>query len=70
MREWVQDCYVNTFANAPLDGRAVEVAACKLRVVRGGSYKSTPAELRIAARARLDTATRDDLTGFRVAAQP
>ena len=70
LREWVQDCYVNTFANAPLDGRAVEVAACKLRVVRGGSFKSTPAELRIAARARIDSAARDDLTGFRVAAQP
>lgn len=70
VREWVQDCYVNTFANAPLDGRSVEVAACKLRVVRGGSYKSTPAELRIAARARLDSNLRDDLTGFRVAAQP
>ena len=27
LREWVQDCYVNTFANAPLDGRAAEVAA-------------------------------------------
>lgn len=70
LREWVQDCYVNTFANAPLDGRSVEVAACKLRVVRGGAYKSTPAELRIAARARLDSAARDNLTGFRVAAQP
>ncbi|MEQ9506780.1 MAG: SUMF1/EgtB/PvdO family nonheme iron enzyme [Hyphomonas sp.] len=70
LREWVQDCYVNTFANAPLDGRSVEVAACKLRVVRGGSFRSTPAELRIAARARLDSAVRDDLTGFRVASQP
>jgi formylglycine-generating enzyme required for sulfatase activity len=70
VREWVQDCYVNTFANAPLDGRSVEVAACKLRVLRGGSFKSTPAELRIAARARNDAAVRDELTGFRVAAQP
>mgnify|MGYP001166161366 CR=1 FL=1 len=70
VREWVQDCYVNTFANAPLDGRAVEVAACKLRVLRGGSYKSSPAELRIAARARNDSAVRDEVTGFRVAAQP
>lgn len=70
LREWVQDCYVNTFANAPLDGRSVEVAACKMRVVRGGSYKSEPAELRIAARARIAPATRDDLTGFRIAAAP
>lgn len=70
LREWVQDCYINTFANAPLDGRSVEVAACKLRVLRGGSFKSTPAELRVAARARNDAAVRDNLTGFRVAAQP
>ena len=69
-REWVQDCYVNTFANAPLDGRAAEVAGCELRIVRGGSFKSTLAELRIAARARIDSAARDDLTGFRVAVQP
>jgi formylglycine-generating enzyme required for sulfatase activity len=70
LREWVQDCYVNTFANAPLDGRSVELPACKMRVVRGGSFKSTPEELRIAARARIAPATRDDITGFRVAAAP
>ena len=70
LREWVQDCYVNTFANAPLDGRSVEQPACKMRVVRGGSFKSTPEELRIAARARIAPATRDDITGFRVAAAP
>lgn len=70
LREWVQDCYVNSFANAPLDGRSVELAGCKMRVVRGGSFKSTPEELRIAARARIVPATRDDITGFRVAAAP
>ena len=70
LREWVQDCYVNTFANAPLDGRSVELPSCKMRVVRGGSFKSTPEELRIAARARIAPATRDDITGFRVAAAP
>jgi formylglycine-generating enzyme required for sulfatase activity len=70
LREWVQDCYVNTYANAPLDGRAVEVPACKQRVVRGGSHVSTPAELRIAGRTKADSALRDDLTGFRVAAAP
>jgi formylglycine-generating enzyme required for sulfatase activity len=41
-----------------------------MRVVRGGSFKSTPEELRIAARARIAPATRDDITGFRVAAAP
>jgi formylglycine-generating enzyme required for sulfatase activity len=70
LREWTQDCYVDTFANAPLDGRAVEAASCKQRVVRGGSHVSTAAELRIAARTRNESAFRDDLTGFRVAAAP
>jgi formylglycine-generating enzyme required for sulfatase activity len=70
LREWVQDCYVNTFADAPLDGRAVEGTPCKQHVVRGGSHISSPADLRIAARGRNDTAFRDELTGFRVAAAP
>lgn len=69
-REWVQDCYVNTFANAPLDGRAVEAAKCASHVIRGGAFSQTPAELRIAARDRGATVRRDALTGFRVAAAP
>ena len=40
--EWVQDCYKDTYANAPPDGRATsEVASC-LRVIRGGSWYSEP----------------------------
>jgi formylglycine-generating enzyme required for sulfatase activity len=69
-REWVQDCYVNTFAKAPLDGRSVEVAKCAQRVVRGGSFNDGVEALRIAARARNAPDFRDRLTGFRVAAAP
>jgi formylglycine-generating enzyme required for sulfatase activity len=70
VREWTQDCYVNTFTNAPLDGRAVEVAKCTQRVVRGGSFNDGVEALRIAARARNALDFRDRLTGFRVAAAP
>jgi formylglycine-generating enzyme required for sulfatase activity len=70
VREWTQDCYVNTFANAPLDGRAVEVTKCTQRVVRGGSFNDGVEALRIAARARNAPDFRDRLTGFRVAAAP
>ena len=69
-REWVQDCYVNTFAKAPLDGRSVEIAKCSQRVVRGGSFNDGVEALRIAARARNAPDFRDRLTGFRVAAAP
>jgi formylglycine-generating enzyme required for sulfatase activity len=70
VREWVQDCYVNTFAKAPLDGRSVEVSKCAQRVLRGGSYSDAVESLRIAARSRNDPAKRDTRTGFRIAAAP
>jgi|JI10StandDraft_1071094.scaffolds.fasta_scaffold19946_2 formylglycine-generating enzyme required for sulfatase activity len=70
VREWTQDCYVNTFAKAPLDGRSVEVAKCAQRVLRGGSFADGVEALRIAARARNAPDFRDKLTGFRVAAAP
>jgi len=70
VREWVQDCYVNTFAKAPLDGRSVEVAKCAQRVLRGGTYSDPVEGLRIAARSRNDPTKRDARTGFRIASAP
>ena len=70
VREWVQDCYVNTFAKAPLDGRSVEVAKCAQRVMRGGAYSDAVEALRIAARTRNDPTKRDTRTGFRIASAP
>lgn len=64
--EWVQDCYVNTFADAPKDGSAVSTSNCQ-RVIRGGSWKGTSSDLRIANRSRLAASTRDTSIGFRVA---
>lgn len=69
-REWTQDCYVNTYAKAPLDGRSVELAKCAKRVVRGGAYSDTVETLRIAARSSADPALRDKRTGFRIASAP
>ena len=36
--EWVQDCYKDTYAGAPPDGRATSDVASCLRVLRGGSW--------------------------------
>ena len=48
--EWVQDCYHEDYVGAPADGNAWESDHCALRVLRGGSYRSTSAELRPAYR--------------------
>jgi formylglycine-generating enzyme required for sulfatase activity len=65
--EWVQDCYVDSYTDAPQDGSAVkDYDKCK-RVNRGGSWGDYPKYLRSASR-RWDTPTsRYSMVGFRVA---
>jgi formylglycine-generating enzyme required for sulfatase activity len=67
-REWVADCYVNSYVNAPDDGRAVTEGDCSKRVVRGGAWSNPPADLRVANRSRIDTGVRAQYMGLRVAA--
>jgi formylglycine-generating enzyme required for sulfatase activity len=69
-REWVEDCYVNSYADALPDGRPYTAGNCALRVVRGGGWRSQQGEFRIANRARLPRNTRDATIGFRVASAP
>ena len=70
--EWVQDCYHENYRGAPGDGSAWESENCDLRVLRGGSYRSTAAELRPAYRKASRNVFYGRLTefedyGFRVA---
>ena len=67
-REWVADCYVNNFTKAPGDGSAVTDGDCGKRVIRGGAWSSSPADLRIANRSRIDAGVRAGYMGVRVAA--
>jgi len=64
--EWVEDCYINNFTNAPTDGSAVLTGDCNRRVVRGGSWRSKPGDMRTANRSRINSNTRDRSLGFRV----
>lgn len=66
-REWVQDCQTTSRTGAPLDGRAWEWSGCTLRGVRGGSFLSTAAGARSAARERAAPSLRAFDLGFRVA---
>lgn len=69
VREWVADCYVNSYANAPSDGRVVGGANCSQPVVRGASWRQGAAQHRAANRARFRRSVRDSALGFRVVAE-
>ena len=66
--EWVEDCYTDSYANRPRDGRAwVWLGGCTRHVVRGGSWLSPPSRARSAQRDQADAMDKADSIGFRVA---
>jgi formylglycine-generating enzyme required for sulfatase activity len=70
--EWVEDCWVGSYAGAPVDAsQAVTTEGCTSRVLRGGSWKDGPQFLRSAGRLRYITAYRmNNEIGFRLARTP
>ncbi|WP_158588508.1 SUMF1/EgtB/PvdO family nonheme iron enzyme [Henriciella mobilis] len=66
-REWVEDCYINTYANIPQDGRPQTNGDCSRRLLRGGSWEEDAGTHRAANRARSRQDTRDGTYSFRVA---
>ena len=71
--EWVQDCWHNSYDNAPSDGRAWLEAArgtCGARVLRGGSWYNLPGLLHSAYRDGNDPDSRYNFIGFRVVCRP
>lgn len=48
--QWVQDCYADSYAEAPTDGSAHDPPGCTHRVLRGGTWGDTPAMIRSAFR--------------------
>jgi formylglycine-generating enzyme len=65
--EWVEDCYVGDYTEAPKDGRAVTIQDCDHRVVRGGSWDDFPRNLRAAYRADYPLYYQSYTIGFRLA---
>jgi formylglycine-generating enzyme required for sulfatase activity len=64
--EWVEDCWNDTYRNAPKDASAWTSGDCRLRVLRGGNFTSPAAAVRSAARFRYDEDVRYYANGFRV----
>ena len=68
VREWVEDCWNDSYIGAPDDGSAwIERGNCKQRVMRGGSWRDEPDDLRSADRKNNPVGNRRDFYGFRVA---
>jgi len=75
--QWTEDCYDNSYAGIPTDGRANETPSTDpkandsqgkcLRVDRGGSWMFPAWLLRSATRERNPADFRNDVMGFRVA---
>ena len=66
--EWVEDCYADSYRDAPADGSAVSPVGCEWRVVRGGGWNTTtPENMRAGFRLRRVPDSARDNVGFRVA---
>jgi formylglycine-generating enzyme required for sulfatase activity len=63
--EWVEDCWNETYRNAPRDGSAWTSGDCQLRVLRGGSFTSKPNAVHSTSRFRYDHDVRYYANGFR-----
>ena len=66
--EWVEDCWHESYGDAPKDGSAWTAGgSCGQRVLRGGSWVNNPWVLRAANRDWVTSGNRDADAGFRVA---
>jgi formylglycine-generating enzyme required for sulfatase activity len=64
--EWVADCWHDNYNRAPADGGAWINPGCTARVVRGGSWGSSPDQERSAYRQGVEATVRSGRVGFRV----
>lgn len=64
--EWVADCWHDSYARAPRDGSAWVNPGCQQRVVRGGSWASSPDRSRSAFRLPAAPTHTSPRVGFRV----
>ena len=65
--EWTEDCYYDSYKDAPSDGSARVTPRCGSRLLRGGGWSVSPLLVRSAVRIRDVPDFRYDYLGFRVA---
>lgn len=67
VREWVEDCWHDSYNGAPTNGSVWVGGNCGGHVVRGGGWPDYDYDLWSAARGSISTTDRDSDNGFRVA---
>ncbi|MDR6872013.1 formylglycine-generating enzyme required for sulfatase activity/class 3 adenylate cyclase [Bosea sp. BE125] len=65
--QWVADCWLPNYRDAPSDGSPRMAENCRENVLRGGSWRSNIASVRPASRTHYDTGVRYPAHGFRIA---
>jgi formylglycine-generating enzyme required for sulfatase activity/class 3 adenylate cyclase len=68
--QWVEDCWHKNYQGAPTNGEPWLDSDCSAHVLRGGSWKSEPANIRAASRDYYDANVRYLTHGLRVARAP
>jgi formylglycine-generating enzyme required for sulfatase activity len=64
--EWMEDCWHDNYVRAPVDGSAWVNPGCGTRVIRGGSWGSSPEQANSAYRQGADAGIRSGRVGFRI----
>lgn len=64
--EWMEDCWHDNYVRAPVDGTAWVNPGCSTRVIRGGSWGSSPEQANSAYRQGADASIRSGRVGFRI----
>lgn len=65
--EWMSDCWHTSYKGAPTDGRSWDEANCRVRVIRGGSWREDASYMMSSTRFKYDASVRHSQNGFRVA---
>lgn len=65
--EWVADCWHDSYRRAPASGAAWVNPGCRMQVVRGGAWASSPEQTRSSWRAPSPVDNTNARVGFRVA---
>lgn len=64
--EWVADCWHDSYRRAPRDAAPWVNPGCRMQVIRGGAWASSPEQTRSAWRAPAERDTTNARIGFRV----
>jgi len=65
--EWVSDCWHNSYKGAPSNDLSWDDESCRVRVIRGGSWREGATYMPSSTRFKYDAGVRHSQNGFRVA---